>query len=90
MEESKAYLLDVMATCGRAFQAVPFQEVAKTVERPNSWTLFAAYQKALAQWAAADLMKRWGDRLGGAEAYMEDNCWRVIEAMGVELAPPVH
>src|SRR5262249_18128296 len=53
----------------------------------DKWDLHNEYEKALVETCYAKLLPLWSSRLADSQTYLRDNCWAMIEAEIVQLAP---
>ena len=92
VERALAFLVDLEAAARVTIAEVTFGDVAAVAMaepgfEPNPWSLYDAYQDALVAETRARLEPRWSAELAGWATYADDACWRMIEAVQVELAP---
>jgi hypothetical protein len=43
------------------------------------------YELAIVEKCYAQLYPRWSTRLSGAETYLKDNCWAMLEGLAVQF-----
>lgn len=67
-------------------QSPPARRLAE-VEMRSKWDLHNEYERELEARCAAALSPRWRARLADTDTYLRDNCWAMIEALTVQLAP---
>lgn len=51
----------------------------------HRWDRHNDYEQALVERCYAQLLPRWGSRLRGAETYLKDNCWQMLESLAVQF-----
>ena len=85
--ESREYVTDLKRYVEAAYQTINFADIAQQVSNPNPFKIFNAYQDALTEYCTDNMLQTWQERLGAAETYTSDNCWVMVEAVGVDLAP---
>lgn len=88
------FVTDLKENSRSAIETVDFQAVAQEVGSSNPWELFDAYLDELTEQVTAATLDTWGDRLEGAEVFMESHAETMIEALRVDygvlgpFAPP--
>ena len=50
----------------------------------NPWAIFQGYLDGIASQAAAAVVPKWGDRLGGADVYTEVNAYAMVESLRID------
>ncbi len=83
--DSQEYVNDLKLAATQAHQAIAIADVAQQVTNPNPFKVYDAYQDALSQFCTERVLNKWQNRLGAAETYTPDNCWIMVEALGVDL-----
>jgi uncharacterized protein DUF4287/uncharacterized protein DUF5655 len=78
---ARQYLNEVRDDCTRARQAVSASAIAAAAGE-DKWELASSLFNRLAATAAAELIPRWADRLGGTAAFTQSHCL----AMAIALA----
>jgi glyoxylase-like metal-dependent hydrolase (beta-lactamase superfamily II) len=78
---ARQYLHEVRDDCTRARQAVSASAIAAAAGE-DKWELASSLFNRLAATAAAELIPRWADRLGGTAAFTQSHCL----AMAIALA----
>ncbi len=87
VEESAAFVSDLRRSVEESFSEVSFPSVAATVKEPNQFKVWNAYQDAVTASCTRKMMPSWGGRLKAIDTYLSDNCWAMVESVGVDLAP---
>ncbi|MEB3229865.1 MAG: MBL fold metallo-hydrolase [Leptolyngbyaceae bacterium] len=85
--ESRDYANDLKQFAIEAYQTISIGAIAQQIENPNPFNIYDAYQDALSQYCTDRVLAKWQSRLGAAATYTPDNCWTLVEALGVDLAP---
>jgi glyoxylase-like metal-dependent hydrolase (beta-lactamase superfamily II) len=85
--ESQAYVNDLKQAASQAYQTIAITDIARQTPNPNPFKVYDAYQDALSQFCTERMLQKWQSRLGAAKTYTPDNCWVMVEALGVDLAP---
>jgi glyoxylase-like metal-dependent hydrolase (beta-lactamase superfamily II) len=89
------FLTDLRATCADLLATLSFpgylqspaaRRLAETEGR-SKWDLHNEYEHELEARCTAALSPRWRGRLADTDTYLRDNCWAMIEALTVQLAP---
>ena len=81
----KQFVIDLINASSRANAAVSFSDIAKQVKNPSdTWQFYEAYVNAVSQKCTDEMMAKWGDRLGGAQAFMPSHCEAMTEALRVD------
>lgn len=68
-------------TAGLSFP-VFLHESTRTRHR---WDRHNDYEQALVERCYSQLLPRWSSRLSGAETYLKDNCWQMVESLAVQF-----
>jgi len=84
--DSREYVNDLKQASMEAYQAIAISDIAQQVTNPNPFKIYDAYQDALSEFCTERVLSKWQNRLGAAETYTPDNCWLMVEALGVDLA----
>lgn len=51
----------------------------------HRWDRHNDYEQALVERCYSQLLPRWSSRLRGAETYLKDNCWQMVESLAVQF-----
>lgn len=78
------FLDDLSDNARKAIETVDFQQIAQEEATDNPWQLFDAYLDAVAEQAAEATLETWGDRLKGADVFMESHAFTMAEALRVD------
>lgn len=78
------FVTDLKANSRSAIETVDFQAVAQEVGSSNPWELFDAYLDELTEQIATATLETWGDRLKGAEVFMESHAETMVEALRID------
>jgi glyoxylase-like metal-dependent hydrolase (beta-lactamase superfamily II) len=84
IEEQRAYLEDLFAACRRANTLVDYVQVTAGVDPNNVWAQFDTYADAVTRRAMQLVSPAWNEQLGGADVFLEDNCFVVTEAYRID------
>lgn len=80
----REFLADLRDNAEAAIESVDFQQVAQEAGTDNPWVLFDAYLTATAERTAEDTLETWGDRLKGAEVFMESHAFTMVESLRID------
>ena len=84
VETQQSFVTDRRANSAAAIESVNFQDVAQEVGSNNPWELFDAYLNALTEQASTATLETWGDRLQGAEVFMQSHAETMVEALRID------
>lgn len=87
VETSKEYVTDLLAAAGAAFAATELQPIVERVGPDNPWEIFDTYQDEVVQQCTEQMLLKWRGRLDGGGVYMDDNCWVMVESLGIDFPP---
>jgi glyoxylase-like metal-dependent hydrolase (beta-lactamase superfamily II) len=87
VETAAQFVDDLQTTATSVLGALDFPSYIKAHPANDKWNLHNEYEKELVEKCYADLLPKWTSRLADSETYLRDNCWAMIEAEIVELAP---
>lgn len=87
VETSKEYVTDLLAAAGAAFAATELQPIVERVGPDNPWEIFDTYQDEVVQKCTEQMLLKWRGRLDGGDVYMDDNCWVMVESLGIDFPP---
>ncbi len=91
----KQFIMDLIAASAKANAAVSFSDIAKQLgNTSDTWLFYNTYVNAVTKKCTDEMMSKWGDKLGGAQAFMPSHCTAMTEALRVDpsvaaLAPGV-
>ena len=57
----------------------------QTTSTKHRWDRHNDYEQAIVDSCYAQLLPRWAPRLRGAETYLKDNCWQMLESLAVQF-----
>jgi len=81
----KQFVLDLIKASARANAAVSFADIAKQIgNTSDTWLIYNTYVNATTEKCTNEMMAKWGDRLGGAQAFMPSHCLAMTEALRVD------
>jgi glyoxylase-like metal-dependent hydrolase (beta-lactamase superfamily II) len=79
------FVSDLERAAAKANSEVQFADIAMQVGSfDNPWLLFSKYIDAVDENCVQTMLPKWGDRLGGAEAFMPTHCFTMTEAGRVD------
>lgn len=81
---NQEYLADVIGAGVRALQDVSVFAIGQQTGFENTWYLLDTYFDTLVATAAAPVVRRWVDRLGGADIWTPDACLAIIQALRID------
>lgn len=87
VETAKQFVDDLSSAAASVLSALNFPSYIRAHPAPDKWNLHNEYEKELVEACYAQLLPRWKSRLTDTETYLRDNCWAMIEAQIVQLAP---
>lgn len=81
----KQFVLDLIKASARANAATSFADIAKQIgNTSDTWLIYNTYVNATTEKCTNEMMAKWGDRLGGAQAFMPSHCLAMTEALRVD------
>lgn len=80
----KEYFQDIQASSGKANQEVSFMAIGQEVGFDNPWLVFQIYADSITQQCTDDIVLKWIDRLGGADLFTYDHCWKISESQRID------
>lgn len=80
----KEYFDDVQRNAAIANTQVDFMEIAQEVGFENLWLVFQIYADTITQQCTDETVPKWIDRLGGADLFTYDHCWKVSESQRID------
>lgn len=86
VETSLEFVTDLQKTVAAEMAGLPFPNYLKQVSSPkHRWERHNEYELALVESCYAKLFPKWSGRLRGAESYLRDNCWEMLESLAVQF-----
>ncbi len=80
----KEYFEDIQKNAGIANQRVDFMAIGQEVGFENLWLVFQIYADKVTQQCTDATVPDWIDRLGGADLFTYDHCWKVSESQRID------
>jgi len=80
----KEYFDDIQKNAGLANQQVDFMEIGQKVGFENLWLVFQIYADTITQHCTDATLPNWIDRLGGADLFTYDHCWKISESQRID------
>lgn len=80
----KEYFDDIQKNAGLANQQVDFMEIGQKVGFENIWLVFQVYADTITQQCTDATLPNWIDRLGGADLFTYDHCWKISESQRID------
>jgi hypothetical protein len=72
--------------CGAGNEGARFSHLlTHNLKLEHRWDRHNDYELELVRQCYSQLYPKWGSRLAGADAYLKDNCWAMLESLGVEF-----
>lgn len=95
VKTSLEFVRDLRATCARQLASMSFPAYLQSPaarrltesDGRSKWDLHNEYERELEARCTAELAPRWRENLADTDTYLHDNCWAMIEALTVQLAP---
>jgi glyoxylase-like metal-dependent hydrolase (beta-lactamase superfamily II) len=87
VEASLEFVNQLQSVAQASLNALSFPAFLQSHPGPDKWALHNDYEQALVDRCAAALSPVWEKRLTDTPTYLKDNCWAMIEAMIVQMAP---
>jgi glyoxylase-like metal-dependent hydrolase (beta-lactamase superfamily II) len=78
------YVADLKAAAANAIDTFNPATVYASVDDTNPWAIFRAYLDGVAAQAAAAVVPRWIDTLGGTDAYTQANAYQMVESLRID------
>jgi glyoxylase-like metal-dependent hydrolase (beta-lactamase superfamily II) len=83
----REFITDLINASSRANQNVTFAEIIQSVGPTNNvWVLFNTYLNTIVEQCVNEMLPKWQDRLGGAEAFMSTHCQAMTSSLRVDPA----
>ena len=80
----KDYFQDIQTSAGHANQNVSFMTIGQEVGFENPWLVFQIYADQITQQCTDEVVPKWIDRLGGADLFTYDHCWKISESQRID------
>ncbi|MDH3677626.1 MAG: MBL fold metallo-hydrolase [Nitrosopumilus sp.] len=80
----KEYFDDIQRNAAAANIQVDFMEIGQEVGFENLWLVFQIYADKITQQCTNDTVPKWIDRLGGADLFTYDHCWKISESQRID------
>jgi glyoxylase-like metal-dependent hydrolase (beta-lactamase superfamily II) len=80
----KEYFDDIQKNAATANQQVDFMAIGQEVGFENIWLVFQIYADTVTQQCTDDTVPDWIDRLGGADLFTYDHCWKISESQRID------
>jgi glyoxylase-like metal-dependent hydrolase (beta-lactamase superfamily II) len=81
----KDFVSDLEKAAGKANQEVLFSKVASQVGRfDNPWLIFSKYIDAVSENCVNNMLRKWENRLGGAQQFISTHCFTMAESGRVD------
>jgi len=87
VQTAAQFVDELRSTANAVLGALDFPSYIKTHPAKDKWDLHNEYEKELVETCYAKLLPLWSSRLADSQTYLRDNCWAMIEAEIVQLAP---
>ena len=85
VELQRAYVHDLVAAAAEANRTTDYLETIRGVDPANTWAQFDAYADTVTR-RYMDLMPdRYLTLLGGADVFLEDNCFVMSESLRIDM-----
>lgn len=84
VEIQKEYFQDIQTSAAKANQQVSFMEIGQEVGFENPWLVFQIYADTITQQCTDEVVPKWIDRLGGADLFTYDHCWKISEGQRID------
>ncbi|HEX5978940.1 MAG TPA: MBL fold metallo-hydrolase [Nitrososphaeraceae archaeon] len=84
VEMQKEFVLDLERAAARANQNVSFMDIASQVGFDDPWLLFSKYIDTINIQCEEEMLPKWENRLGGADAFMSTHCIAMTQSGRVD------
>ena len=84
VEVAREHIHDLRDATARALESVSLAELVGEVGMADGYRLMAAYHDRVSERAAAEVIAKWRDRLGGVESFTADNCWIMQQSLRLD------
>ena len=79
------YFEDIQNAATKANQDNSYVEVGLEVGFENPWLVVQIWADAITQQCTDEVVPKWIDRLGGADLFTYDHCWKVSESQRIDM-----
>ena len=80
----KEYFADIQDSASKANQEISFVAIGQEVGFENLWLVFQIYADSITQQCTDEVVPKWIDRLGGADLFTYDHCWKISESQRID------
>lgn len=84
VEQTRAYVQDLLAEAGAALASVDFNAVAAEVGYENVFLLVDTWFKRISNQCAAAMEKKWVGRLGAADVWADTHCFAAAQSLRID------
>jgi glyoxylase-like metal-dependent hydrolase (beta-lactamase superfamily II) len=84
---SREFILDLKDTVTEVLRQVDFSESVESINSEDRWLVFEAYFSTTIQKCSEIMIPKWKSRLGGTEAFMNQNCWAMMRSLVLDFSP---
>ena len=84
VKTQQEYFQDIQDNALLANQQVDFMEIGQEVGFDNPWLIFQIYADRITQQCTDAIVPKWIDRLGGADLFTYDHCWKISESQRID------
>jgi glyoxylase-like metal-dependent hydrolase (beta-lactamase superfamily II) len=88
VELQREYIFDLLEAAQTANSSVNYVESIQGVDPQNVWAQFDAYADAVTQRCVELMPARYLTLLGGADVFLEDNCFIMTESLRIDMVLP--
>ncbi len=85
VEIQRQYVLDLKASAAQANQSVDYLSATQGVDPANTWAQFNTFANAVTKKCMELMPKHYLTELGGADVFLEDNCFTMSESLRIDL-----
>jgi glyoxylase-like metal-dependent hydrolase (beta-lactamase superfamily II) len=86
IETSLEFVDDLKSTVTTEVAKLPFPGYLRQNTSPkHRWDRHNDYELTLVDTCYGQLFPKWNSRLRGAETYLKDNCWEMLESLAVQF-----
>lgn len=80
----KEYFDDIQKNAAVANTEFNFMEIGQEVGFENLWLIFQIYADKITQQCTDATVPKWIDKLGGADLFTYDHCWKISESQRID------
>jgi len=73
-----------MALQGSGLNVEDLYKIASEIGTENVWRVFDAFLDVAAEECEKKTLRKWKNKLGGADVFTEDNCWTMGQFLRVD------